>query len=472
MLKLLDIEEDPMDHSHSSRHSQATLVEEYTPPEHSASRPPLEGASMMAPPAPQPPYAPVNVLAYVNDNSMYQQINPVRVTPQNNLIVNYLPPDVTSSDLRRVFEVHGPLVSVKVVSERATGKSMGYGFVRFHNSSDAAAALEAMSGMQIGNKRIKVVSIARPSSKDIKGSKLYVTHLPEFYGQEQVLHLFSPYGAIIECRSLVDRRTGLSRCTAFVQFDKRSEAKRALVLNGATLEGGRRSLLVKFAEQHQKAPGRGGWDAPVAERDFLDRNAMMSREVGGGVHRHLKQQHEDLSQLHASAFSGYTSYASNNSLRLSSYGSDSSGLDGASRYYGDSSRGSHSNGHVGLSIGMQSTAGVPVDNAGYQTMLNRSSQQHRDGHGRVTGPACSNVVSPSGAGLPMYPQYIPQQPEYDSSGPLGGCNIVFDNPVGRPATSATIKAPRSERDRLPSHINHAGDNAELTLPDLAGLSLS
>lgn len=61
------------------------------------------------------------------------------------------------------------------------------------------------------------------------------------------------YGKIIECRTLVDPKTTISRCTAFVQFDTRREAKDALkFMNGHVLPGAKKGLLVKFAEDHHR----------------------------------------------------------------------------------------------------------------------------------------------------------------------------------------------------------------------------
>ncbi|CAM9373666.1 unnamed protein product, partial [Phaeothamnion confervicola] len=160
-----------------------------------------------------------------------------------------------------LFEAHGEVQHVKVVLDRTTGKSMGYGFVKFAADEGAATAVTATNGMVIGQKRIKV-SIARPSSKDIKRSKLYVTNLPHGFGKDEVTQLFARYGTIIECRTLCDKKTGASRCTAFVQFDRRCEAQQALQsLNGAQLAGTKRPLLVKFAEdyhrrvQQRRSPG-------------------------------------------------------------------------------------------------------------------------------------------------------------------------------------------------------------------------
>lgn len=55
-----------------------------------------------------------------------------------------------------MFAVHGDLAHVKVVYDRQTGKSMGYGFVKFTTDEAAAAATAAINGMAIERKRIKV----------------------------------------------------------------------------------------------------------------------------------------------------------------------------------------------------------------------------------------------------------------------------------------------------------------------------
>lgn len=57
---------------------------------------------------------------------------------------------------QNMFAVHGDLAHVKVVYDRSTGKSMGYGFVKFTTNEAAAAATNAINGMALDRKRIKV----------------------------------------------------------------------------------------------------------------------------------------------------------------------------------------------------------------------------------------------------------------------------------------------------------------------------
>ena len=74
----------------------------------------------------------------------------------SNLIVNYLPPTMSETELRRLFLPHGTIQHVKVVTDRVSGRSMGYGFVRFSTIEEANAAIASKNALQIGTKRIKV----------------------------------------------------------------------------------------------------------------------------------------------------------------------------------------------------------------------------------------------------------------------------------------------------------------------------
>lgn len=67
--------------------------------------------------------------------------------------------------VQNMFAVHGDLAHVKVVYDRSTGKSMGYGFVKFTTNEAAAAATAAINGMAIERKRIKVRTKSRSGER-------------------------------------------------------------------------------------------------------------------------------------------------------------------------------------------------------------------------------------------------------------------------------------------------------------------
>ena len=78
------------------------------------------------------------------------------VSQCSNLIVNYLPHTVGETELRRLFAPHGTIQSVKVVTDRLSGKSKGFGFVRFSTDQEALEAIASKNGLEFGRKRIKV----------------------------------------------------------------------------------------------------------------------------------------------------------------------------------------------------------------------------------------------------------------------------------------------------------------------------
>ena len=79
----------------------------------------------------------------------------------NKLYVGNLPYSVRDSDLEQSFGQFGAVTSAKVMMERDTGRSKGFGFVEMGSDAEALAAIEGMNGAPLGG-RILVVNEARP----------------------------------------------------------------------------------------------------------------------------------------------------------------------------------------------------------------------------------------------------------------------------------------------------------------------
>ncbi|QQP41133.1 Sex-lethal -like protein [Caligus rogercresseyi] len=136
---------------------------------------------------------------------------------------------MTDKELFSMFVTCGPLIQARIIRDRKSGYSYGYGFVHYESPSDATRAIETLSGLAIQNKTLKV-SYARPNSELIKDSNLYVANL----GQGHVLHLWKDTHAHL----LKDPQTGIPKGVAFVRFSKQSEARDAIsALNGTLLNG-------------------------------------------------------------------------------------------------------------------------------------------------------------------------------------------------------------------------------------------
>lgn len=79
----------------------------------------------------------------------------------NKLYVGNLPYTVRDSDLEQAFSQFGSVTSAKVMMERETGRSKGFGFVEMGSDAEAQAAVNGMNGQPLGGRSI-VVNEARP----------------------------------------------------------------------------------------------------------------------------------------------------------------------------------------------------------------------------------------------------------------------------------------------------------------------
>jgi hypothetical protein len=79
----------------------------------------------------------------------------------NKLYVGNLPYSYRDEDLQQAFSAHGSVSSAKVMMERDTGRSKGFGFVEMGSDAEAQAAISAMNGQQVGGRGL-VVNEARP----------------------------------------------------------------------------------------------------------------------------------------------------------------------------------------------------------------------------------------------------------------------------------------------------------------------
>jgi len=79
----------------------------------------------------------------------------------NKLYVGNLPYSFRDEDLQQAFAAHGTVNSAKVMMERDTGRSKGFGFVEMGSDAEAQAAISGMNGQQFGGRGL-VVNEARP----------------------------------------------------------------------------------------------------------------------------------------------------------------------------------------------------------------------------------------------------------------------------------------------------------------------
>lgn len=77
------------------------------------------------------------------------------------LFVGGLPFATTSEELEQLFAAHGTVASARVITDRDTGRSKGFGFVEFESDDEGKAAEKALNGSDLGGRTL-TVNEARP----------------------------------------------------------------------------------------------------------------------------------------------------------------------------------------------------------------------------------------------------------------------------------------------------------------------
>lgn len=78
-----------------------------------------------------------------------------------NIYVGNLPYSATEEELRNAFGAFGEVSSAKIIMDRDTGRSKGFGFIEMPSAGEAEAAIRGMDGSEMGGRNLRV-NEARP----------------------------------------------------------------------------------------------------------------------------------------------------------------------------------------------------------------------------------------------------------------------------------------------------------------------
>lgn len=87
-----------------------------------------------------------------------------------NIYVGNLPYSTTDADLQALFQEFGSVESAKVIIDRESQRSKGFGFVEMANSDEANKAIEALNGNEMEGRQIRV-NEARPRTDNFRGPR-------------------------------------------------------------------------------------------------------------------------------------------------------------------------------------------------------------------------------------------------------------------------------------------------------------
>ncbi|XP_006657388.3 RNA-binding protein L-like [Oryza brachyantha] len=171
--------------------------------------------------------------------------------PNHAIYVGDLAYDVTDFMLHHVFKSRYPSVkSAKVISDKLTGHSKGYGFVFFGDANEHRQAITQMNGAYCSTRpmRIGTVPNKKVPSHDTEvsdsdcnpdNSKLFIGSIDPSVTDEDLKQTFSPYGDLVHVKVIVGKQCG------FIKYSSRASAEEAIrMLNGSQLAG--RSIRVSW----------------------------------------------------------------------------------------------------------------------------------------------------------------------------------------------------------------------------------
>jgi len=170
----------------------------------------------------------------------------------SNLIVNYLPDEMSEMVMYDMFAKYGEVDSVRIIRDRLTQAPRGYGFVKYKHPDSAQAAIENLDGLHIMHKKLKV-AISRPGGVRLKAN-LFVGSLPPSFTEEDLTRLFSDFHPIIDVR-ILRYSDGTSKQCGFVRLDNDVLAGQAIQsLNGMNADGYRIQVKHAHGKRRRRPP--------------------------------------------------------------------------------------------------------------------------------------------------------------------------------------------------------------------------
>jgi polyadenylate-binding protein len=131
---------------------------------------------------------------------MWSQRDPsLRRSGVGNIFVKNLHESIDNKQLYDTFSLFGNILSCKVVTDRETGNSKGYGYVHYETAEAANAAIEKLDGMLIDGQEVQVGHFMRRNDRpDINDwTNCYVKNIPYEWDDAKLMEEFSKYGEVV-----------------------------------------------------------------------------------------------------------------------------------------------------------------------------------------------------------------------------------------------------------------------------------
>lgn len=131
---------------------------------------------------------------------MWSQRDPsLRRSGVGNIFVKNLNESIDNKQLYDTFSLFGNILSCKVVTDKDTGLSKGYGYVHYETAEAARAAIEKLDGMLLDGQEVQVGEFMSRSTRPAQNefTNLYVKNIPYEWDDEKLKEEFSKFGEVV-----------------------------------------------------------------------------------------------------------------------------------------------------------------------------------------------------------------------------------------------------------------------------------
>ncbi|EPY81898.1 CUGBP Elav-like family member 2 isoform 7 [Camelus ferus] len=135
-----------------------------------------------------------------------------------------------------------PSAAVRTVAASTPNSTAGAAM----NSLTSLGTLQGLAGATVGLNNIN--ALAGP-----EGANLFIYHLPQEFGDQDILQMFMPFGNVISAKVFIDKQTNLSKCFGFVSYDNPVSAQAAIqAMNGFQIGMKRLKVQLKRSKNDSK----------------------------------------------------------------------------------------------------------------------------------------------------------------------------------------------------------------------------